>query len=81
MGQTQPARVQIDLVPIPAIIVDRHKNVTLAGNIMKVNKIPFVITISGASKFGTAQVMEHQKMVTAVACVKSVRGMCARRGF
>lgn len=76
----QPGKVWINLILTPAVIMDRHKLVTLAGDIVKVNEIPFMIA-SGTLKFGTAQAMENQKVVTAVACIEHVRDICARRGF
>jgi hypothetical protein len=39
-------RVDLRMVPIPAVIMERYRRVTLVGDIMKVNKIPFMVSIS-----------------------------------
>ena len=41
------------MVPIPATIMEHYRSVTLYIDVMKVNKMPFLVTISRAIKFGT----------------------------
>jgi hypothetical protein len=41
------------LAPIPAAIVDHCRKITLCVDVMKVNKMPFLVSISRAVKFGT----------------------------
>jgi hypothetical protein len=41
------------LAPIPATIMDHCRKITLCVDVMKVNKMPFLASISRAIKFGT----------------------------
>jgi hypothetical protein len=41
------------LVPIPATIMAHYRTVVLSVDVMKINKMPFLVTISRAIKFGT----------------------------
>ena len=51
-------------VAIPPAIYERYKNVTLAIDIMFVNKIPFLVTISLGIGFGTVQHLRSQTNCT-----------------
>jgi hypothetical protein len=57
-------KVELRMIPIPAMIMDRYKAVTLAADIMKVNKIPMMVSISSVIKFGTVELLKDQKMGT-----------------
>jgi hypothetical protein len=48
-------------VTIPAQIVSRYQKVTIAVDIMKVNKIPFMISIYRSIKFGTSEMIPNMK--------------------
>lgn len=61
--------------------MERHRNAQLAGDIVKVNEIPFLLTISSAPKFGAVQRMETQHMTAALKCLHDVWNLCAKRGF
>jgi hypothetical protein len=74
-------RVDVRMVPIPAVIMERYKRVTLAGDIMKVNKIPFMVSISSIIKFGTVELLKDQKMVTVLGTIRHFHGLYAKRGF
>jgi hypothetical protein len=74
-------RVELRLVPIPAVIMERYRRVTLAGDIMKVNKIPFMVSISSTIKFGTVELLKDQKMVTILTTIRHFHGLYAKRGF
>ena len=74
-------RVNTHLVDIPATVMSHYKNVTLAGDIMFVNKIPFFITISRHLRFGTAENISNQNMKTLLASVKQVKSTYMKRGF
>jgi hypothetical protein len=74
-------RVELRMVPIPAMIMERYRQVTLAGDIMKVNKIPFMVSISSVIKFGTVELLKDQKMVTVLGTIGHFHGLYAKRGF
>jgi len=74
-------RVRVALLPFPAVIMDRHKSVTIEADIMKVNGIPFLVSISRAIKFGTVELLANQKMVTVMIAIKNINNLYKRRGF
>jgi len=48
---------------LPEELLKQHKNVTLAVDIMYVNKvIPFIITTSHNIHFGTAEMIKNEKI-------------------
>jgi hypothetical protein len=59
-----------------------YKQVTMAGDIMKINKIPFMMTISRHIKFGTNEKLENMKKETLVQCIRNIRAVYSMRlGF
>ena len=44
---------------VPPYIMSKHKSVTIAIDIMFVNKIPFLVTISHGMKFGTVEALSN----------------------
>ena len=50
LGERQPGKktehVRVDYVEIPRDLVDMHKYVTLVANMMFVNGLPFLVTLS-----------------------------------
>lgn len=71
-GQT---RVRVNLLPIPAVTMDRYERVALAGDVMKVNRIPFLVTMSRAIKFETVELLTNQKMWTLLTAIKNVQNL------
>eukprot|EP00978_Attheya_sp_CCMP212_P040026 scaffold214407_cov59-Attheya_sp.AAC.1 len=63
-------RVLTHMVDIPAAILNHYKKVTLAGDLMFVNKIPFFMTISRHLRFGTAENIVNQTKKTLLASAK-----------
>ena len=74
-------KVNVRLIPIPALIMERYQRVHLAGDIMKVNKMPFMVTISSTIKFGTVELLKNMKASSLLLAIKNVHGLYARRGF
>jgi hypothetical protein len=66
---------------IPSTIMNRYKKVTIAGYIMKINKIPFMMTISRHIKFGTNEKLENMKKETLAQCIRNIRAVYMKRGF
>jgi len=46
---------------LPYGLLDEHGNVTLAVDIMYINKIPFMMTTSRAIHFGTAEMIKTKR--------------------
>jgi len=62
-------------------MLEQHGNVTLAVDIMYINKIPFVMTTSRAIHFGTAELIKNQKISTIMIAIKQVIEAYEARGF
>jgi hypothetical protein len=69
------------LVPIPATIMDHYRKVVLCVDVMKVNKIPFLVTISRALKFGTVAWLKNAKITTIMSAITDVRNIYVKHGF
>lgn len=67
--------------PVPPDILHRHKDVTLALDIMFVNMIPFFVTISRDIRYATVGVLENRQMPTVRALLKQTIAQYERRGF
>jgi hypothetical protein len=69
------------LVPIPAAIMAHYRRVALCIDVMKVNKMPFLVTMSRAIKFGTVAWLKNAKTDTILASITEVRNVYIKRGF
>ena len=65
-----PERVITDYVAIPRDFLKLHTHVTLVADVMFVNNIPFLVTLSRGIKFVTA---EHVRSRTAKQLAKSIK--------
>jgi hypothetical protein len=54
---------------------------TIAGDIMLINKIPFFMTISRRIKSGTAEMITSQTTATLLAAIKQVKSVYMKWGF
>ena len=59
----------------------KNKNVELAADIMFVNNIPFLLTISRGLRFGTVEVLQNRQLDTVATVLKSIDRLYRRRGF
>ena len=75
------AHVEVPSVTIPATLMERYRDVIIGADIMFVNKLPFMVTISRNIKFCTAELILDQKQETLFAAIKAVRNIYAKRGF
>jgi len=61
--RTKPSRVIMNTCnELPAGIIKEYVNVTLAVDIMYINEIPFVMTMSWAIHFWTAELIKNEKI-------------------
>ncbi len=65
----------------PRAILERHRDVTICVDIMFVNRIAFLITISRSLKFGTVEKIPNRKAMTILKAINNVREVYFNRGF
>jgi len=58
----------------------RHGNVTLETDIMYINEVPFVIKVSQAIQFCTAELIKNEKSTTIAMAIKQVIQVYHRHG-
>lgn len=73
--------VEIPSITIPSELMSRYCEVIIGADIMYVNKLPFMVTISRNIKFSTAELILDQKHETLLSSIKSVRNLYLKRGF
>ena len=78
--KTSPA-VKPEYTNIPATIMSRYQQVTLAGDIMFVNKLPFFVTISRHIRFSTSEFLKNKKTESIFQAIKHVHQTYTKRGF
>ena len=66
---------------IPAGIVEQYQDVIIAVDVLYVNKLPFIATISRYIRFGTVEYLRNQKSATLIEHVKQVNRLYRQRGF
>ena len=77
----QPPRVAVEEVSLPATIHEHYQEVILACDIMYVNKIPFMMSISRHIRFGTAQHIRNQQGTTIFNGIRSIHQVYLQHGF
>jgi hypothetical protein len=66
---------------LPVQIMSRYKDVTVAGDIMYVNTIPFFMSVSRHINFGTAGMITSETSKILLTAIKQVKRAYAHRGF
>jgi len=66
---------------VPPNILKRCQRITMSMDIMFINKIPFLITVSRGLRFGTVEVLKNRQIPTVVAALRNVIRAYRRRGF
>ena len=69
---TKQKHLEINIQNIPQEIMEKHGYVTLAIDLMFINKIPFVMTTSCNIHFGTAKPVKDMKNKTLVTSIQQV---------
>ena len=67
--------------PIPSGIVEQYHDVIIAVDVLYVNKLPFIATISRYIRFGTVEFLRNQKATTLIEHIKQVNRLYRQRGF
>ena len=81
MVRRQPPRVAVEEFSLPATIHEHYQEVTLACDIMYVNKIPFLMSISRHIRFGTAQHIRNQQGTTIFNGMRAIHQVYLQHGF
>ena len=79
--RTKPILVVTDYVAVPHAIFEENRNVTLSVDVMFVNRIPFLTSISRNLKFTIAETLQNRTTSQLVQCVTNVKALYAKRGF
>jgi hypothetical protein len=61
--------------------MEKYQEITLCADIMFVNWIPLLITVSRNIKFGTTEVLKNRKNPTIAQAFKNIKAIYAKRGF
>ena len=70
-----------DYVEIPPSVLEKNKHVNLSIDIMYVNRIPFVTTISCNIKFTTVKAIQNRTKSQLVKSIKNVLPIYTQRGL
>ena len=61
-----------DHIPIPPGVMEQYHDIILAVDVLYVNKLPFIVTISRYIRFGTVEFLRNQKSTTLTEHIKQV---------
>ena len=79
--RTKPIPVVTDYVAVPHAVFEENRNVTLSLDVMFVNRIPFLTSISWHLKFIPAETLHNRTTIQLVQCVTNVKALYTKRGF
>jgi hypothetical protein len=61
--------------------MEHYQRVILCVEVMKVNKMPFLVSISRAIKFGTVTWLKNAKAMTILKHITDIHSIYVKRGF
>ena len=67
--------------PVPYKILNTHRSIALAIDIMFVNSVAFLLTTSHNLKFGTVEALENRQVTTIVRELKTIERLYHQRGL
>ena len=76
-----PDPVETIITEIPTTLYERYRNVTIAIDIMYVNKIAFFVTISRDIRFATSEMIPDARVNTIMKVIKHVLNVYKTRDF
>ncbi len=77
----QGEHVTTEYVDLPITIISRYRDIVLCIDIMFVNKIPFLMTISRCIKSGTAEMIHCRDSKQILQAINNIKSIYAKRGF
>ncbi|CAJ1950718.1 unnamed protein product [Cylindrotheca closterium] len=78
---TTDGHVRTEIGAIPPHIKEHYSDITLAIDILFVNKMPFLVTISRHIKFGTVERLHNRQIPTIKRALQKVIALYSRRNF
>ena len=84
MGKTverQGEPVVVSMIPVPSKILLKYGTITLCIDVIKVNTIPFLITIARFIKYCTSQLLLSMEDKALFECIRKVKARYSARGF
>ena len=77
----KPTRLKHNLLPVPPSITEEQRRVTICADVMHVNKIPFLVTISVNLGFTTIEALTGIDTNTLLQGFTNVKAVYGYRGF
>jgi hypothetical protein len=77
----QPDQVITESMPVPTTVLDYYKDVELSIDVMHVNKVPFLVSISEHIHFGTITALDSMKIPVLEDDIKKIIRLYSVRGF
>ena len=81
MTWPSPPMVDPPVIGIPADMLKQYQKVTLCVDIMYVNKVAMLVSISRKIKFGTIEIIPNNKSAVLLKGLKGILQVYQRRGF
>jgi hypothetical protein len=79
--RSNPPKVRDIIVPLPAKVMSRYRNITLCADVMFVNSIPMLVTVSRHLRFGTVEELPSRSVTNLVKALTRVTKVYKRAGF
>ena len=79
--RSRPHVARPSVTPLPTQILNRYHHVTLAADVMYVNGIPMLVTVSCNLWFGTVEALHNHHLPSLINGIKSVATMYHQAGF
>jgi len=79
--RSNPPKVRDIIVPLPAKVLSRYQNITLCADVMFVNSIPMLVTVSRNLRFGTVEELPSRSVANLVKALTRVTKVYKRAGF
>ena len=73
--------VKCELMPVPKDILSLYRAVTMCIDIMFINKLPFLVTVSRHIKFTTIKMLTNRQEQAISKCLTKVMQLYGSRGF
>lgn len=75
------AHVEMAITPIPQDVMERHREVIVCFDVMYINSIAFLVSISRGLKFCTTEALENRRSTTLLTSLRRIKTTYSRRGF
>lgn len=80
-ARRRPHAVRQVIQPLPPEIMSRYQFVTICADVMYVNGVPFLVTLSRHIRFGTVEALASRRLPMLVSGIKNVLQIYRRAGF